>query len=140
MDLLLVHDVVLPDYGKWSERAILDHFHPIHGPLPDLVQIWRCDGREFRAAVWVTDTALLATVELLLEETYYDEPMRSNEEVQAVKGWIMQSYRWRVDKGSVSCFDVRVPFPTATQEHEWARQLCEPVLRESVRFAIQCRS
>jgi len=140
MNPKLVRDLILPDYGDWSSGSIYDPLHPIHGPLPDLVQIWRWNEYEFKAAIWALESALIAMVELILEESDPLAPLLPISQVHAVKGWVPQTYRWKVDKRSVSCFDARVEFPTTTDEEAWIHQLCETVLKESVRFATQRRS
>ena len=132
----LVRDLVLPASGKWSEKAMGDPLHPIHGPLPELAQIWRWGEHEFKAAIWPAQD-LFVMVEWIKEESDPLAPLLSSEEIHAFKGWVAQTYKWKVDSRSVSCFDVHVPFPRTRNEEAYRRQLFEAVLQASVLFAVQ---
>jgi len=139
MEPLLICDLNLPPYGEWPSSAIGDPLHPIHGPLPELAQLWRYGDWDFKAALWVGEDGIYTMVEWLKDDTDPQAPPMTIAETRVVKGWIAQTYRWKqaVDKRSYSCFDVRVSRPQIEDENYMRRRVCEDILRESVMFAVQ---
>lgn len=138
----LLYDIVIPPLGEWPDEAIGDPLHPIHGPLPELAQVWRYGEWDFKAALWVSPLDIYVMIEWLKEDPGPHLPPLTRQETRVVKGWIVQSYRWKqaVDKKSYSCFDVRVVRPSIKDEDVMRRRVCEDILRASVMFAVnkQC--
>lgn len=128
-----LEDLYIPALGEWSPEAGGDWLHPSHGPLPDLLGLLECGDREFMAALWESNNALIVMLEMLEDEDPDPTvPMRDLVDVYSMRGWIIQTYRWEITPKGIVCGRHTIVPEDYERNPEWRRDIYRIVMEMSV--------
>jgi hypothetical protein len=121
---------------KWTNKSILNYFHPSYGPLPTLLGLIEHQKNHFKVALWDSKEAIFIFLEWLSEDK---KNLICKYEEYKYRGWIAQTYRWTIKNKKFITRGLEIPileYPEPYSEKMWKLNQYKILMFQSIRLAM----